>query len=393
MSEGQPRTSWLDVSGWGAFLAASWTWCIGMFLPVLLVRDFGPMSFLVFAIPNIMGAIIMGMVLERPGASESLVKHHSAACYTFSFITLAFQLFFLCWLILGLDPSVTRWTLAPMLLVIVLTGRRGQVSHWTRLLAILVLVTSLGAGAYWLSKGAPISFIEPPRFGIHELAWLAPVCVFGFGLCPYLDLTFHAARQQAPGRAGTVAFVLGFAIFFFSMILLTVIYTGPLLEAAQRGGHAVGPGLAPAPIIVHMSVQLAFTIMLHRVWIEPEASPLGGRTPSNSSLLALVLGVAAALLTRRFEFAGLSGPEVTYRAFMAFYGLVFPAYVWVCVLPLPADRFPTRRRATAFAVSVLVAAPMYWLAFINGLTWWLAPALAVILVAGLIAREPRAAAA
>ncbi|MDB5302268.1 MAG: hypothetical protein JWO87_3931, partial [Phycisphaerales bacterium] len=51
-----PDNSRLFALGWGAFLACSWTWCIGMFLPVLLVRDFGEMGWLVFAAPNVVGA-------------------------------------------------------------------------------------------------------------------------------------------------------------------------------------------------------------------------------------------------------------------------------------------------------------------------------------------------
>ena len=52
------------VAGWAVFLAMSWTWCIGMFLPVLLLRDLGLGGFLVFAIPNILGAAAMGWLLR-----------------------------------------------------------------------------------------------------------------------------------------------------------------------------------------------------------------------------------------------------------------------------------------------------------------------------------------
>ena len=41
--------------GWAAFLASSWTWCIGMFLPVLMIRDYGGWGWAVFALPNILG--------------------------------------------------------------------------------------------------------------------------------------------------------------------------------------------------------------------------------------------------------------------------------------------------------------------------------------------------
>jgi hypothetical protein len=140
-----------------------------------------------------------------------------------------------------------------------------------------------------------------------------------------------------------------------------------------------------------MSIQLVFTIMLHKSWLEADPSPAGPKAPANASLLALVVGVAAAIFGLKLPgLEGLSGPELVYRLFMAFYGLVFPAYVWTCMLPLGSA--PTRRRALAFVGAVTIAAPMYWLGFVQSQTWWLAPGVLVILIAGLIAREPRAAA-
>ena len=38
---------------WAIYLGASWTWCIGMFLPVLLVREYGAWAWVVFAVPNV----------------------------------------------------------------------------------------------------------------------------------------------------------------------------------------------------------------------------------------------------------------------------------------------------------------------------------------------------
>jgi hypothetical protein len=386
-----PRTSFLDVIGWAAFLAASWTWCIGMFLPVLLVRDFGPKSFAIFAVPNVMGAALMGAVLHRSGASESVVRHHGVACWAFSFITVAFQAFFVCWLIFGLDAAVPRWVLVPMLFVIPFLMRAEKPSPLTRLISILVLIISLAAGVWWLRHASPAASIEPARLPQRDLLWLAPVCVLGFALCPYLDLTFHSTRQNAKGPPGTAAFILGFGVFFFAMILLTLLYAGPLLQRAQDGGRSVQPGLAPAPIVLHMSVQLVFTIMLHKSWLEADPSPAGPRAPANASLLALVMGVAAAIFGLKLPDSwGLSGPELVYRLFMAFYGLVFPAYVWTCMLPLGSA--PSRTRLITFLTALGIAGPMYWLGFVQSQTWWLAPGILVILVAGLVAREPRPAA-
>ena len=62
-----PRT-WTATAGWGLFCACSWTWCIGMFLPVILIRDLGGAGFLAFAIPNLFGFGLAGS--ESFGALE-----------------------------------------------------------------------------------------------------------------------------------------------------------------------------------------------------------------------------------------------------------------------------------------------------------------------------------
>ena len=62
----EPRTpnslaapSWMNTLGWAAYLGMSWTWCIGMFLPVLLIRDYGIWGFVVFAVPTLRNPRLM----------------------------------------------------------------------------------------------------------------------------------------------------------------------------------------------------------------------------------------------------------------------------------------------------------------------------------------------
>src|SRR3954467_2802578 len=69
----------LATLGWALFLGVSWTWCIGMFLPVLLVRGYRMWGWVVFAIPNVVGAAMMGWVLREPSASERLAWAHRGA--------------------------------------------------------------------------------------------------------------------------------------------------------------------------------------------------------------------------------------------------------------------------------------------------------------------------
>src|SRR4029078_4524317 len=82
---------------WAVFLGMSWTWCIGMFLPVLLVRDYGPWAWGAFAIPHVVGAAAMGWVLST-GASDDIARNHSFWVKAFSWVTAAFQIFFAFWI-------------------------------------------------------------------------------------------------------------------------------------------------------------------------------------------------------------------------------------------------------------------------------------------------------
>src|SRR5215208_5970899 len=84
---------------WAFFLACSWTWCIGMFLPVLLVRNWGIWGWAVFAVPNVIGAAAMGFVLRSRQSSEDILINHKTPIAIFSLITIAFHLYFVYWFI------------------------------------------------------------------------------------------------------------------------------------------------------------------------------------------------------------------------------------------------------------------------------------------------------
>src|SRR5438045_2624614 len=84
----------LHVLLWAIYLAMSWTWCIGMFLLVLLVREYGSWGWVIFAIPNVLGAATMGWILRDARDSERFAAAHRHALTTFSFVIVSFQIFF-----------------------------------------------------------------------------------------------------------------------------------------------------------------------------------------------------------------------------------------------------------------------------------------------------------
>lgn len=382
-------SAWLWTLGWSAFLACSWTWCIGMFLPGLLLRDFGPASFLVFALPNIIGAAAFGLIFRKDGSSEAFVATHSEACRAFSFVTLAFQWFFLFRLIMPMQISASPviYAIAGLALLSMLLPAPTRSGAWTLIIAGLVFALSLAcAGIFtydnWetLASAAPRPALATPA---RDLALLAPVSIFGFLLCPALDLTFHQARRLAPGPRGTLAFLLGFGLLFAAMIAFTYVYMTVGLPA-----NSPWEALRPTVVFVHVMVQLAFTIRLHTSWISERFVPPSDRPQTSPVLAITVIGVGAAFGANALSgYAGLDFPEIVYRLFMTFYALIFPAYVWLCAIPT-RDRHsgPRLDKLVVLAITIALAGPFFWLGLIERHTLWLAPGVAILLLSRLAVR-------
>jgi hypothetical protein len=392
----------LRTLGWAAYLGVSWTWCIGMFLPILLMRDFGWWAFPVFAIPNVVGAAAMGWVLRDRGQARRVAEAHRSASFVFSLVTVSFQVFFLVWLLLSAGEG---W-LSPMMMVVIGAGIAASLLLVKRGVpelvgSVLVWLLSLGIGVFLLSRGGLHNGLAmPPVLPVVSLVWLAPVCLFGFALCPYLDATFLRAAREAPSSPG--AFALGFGVCFFTMILLTLGYARLLLPMA--GAESEWRAVRFADVVrVHIIVQIAFTILAHLLcWVSsPGSSGSSERSSAErhwfgvDSLVAAVavLLPLAALATP--SIAGLSGYEVAYRLFMTFYGLIFPAYVWVCMIPTRDGHSGVKgerggRKLVVLLAAVAVASPCYWMGFIERETWWLAPGLGVVLMARVVVMGRRA---
>lgn len=435
MSQDSPNSIRLGRTvGEGMYLASSWTWCIGMFLPILLLRDMGAWSWLAFAIPNVVGAAAMGAVLAAPGHSAALTTAHHTAMRWFSIVTLAFQLYFLVWILIDAPASIQPWLLALMLVVIVFSGRHARGTRWSRAAVACTYIASAALGAFYVSAVGLPSL--PPSIGpmVIDLAFLAPVCVLGFALCPYLDLSFHAVRQRTPGREGTVAFLVGFGVFFLAMIVLTLVYApsvlasttlGPAFAAGvtpSGGGAGTGSGAlssltgAGIAILAHLTIQASITAAIHLGFanarhaqhtresntLASEPAPPQPAHPDSAppepaatiinrfgatALAGLIATLAIAALALP-SYAGLTMLEIVYRGFMAFYGLIAPAYVWTCMVPSWSAPAPPRvKHLRVMVLAILLAAPFYWIGFIEREYAYLAGGVLVVLVSGLLARR------
>jgi hypothetical protein len=361
-----------------------------MFLPALLVRDNGVWAWVVFALPNVIGAAGMGWVLQRQGASEQLVSRHAAAMTAFSVVTILFHVLFLGWVLMWLGGQ--KWVLAAAGMGVVfyplLRARRA-----TLVLSAIVLAASLAAFVVAVLdvERAPV----PSVTTTSDLFPLAIVCLLGFLLCPYLDLTFHRARQATGTYAAIASFTIGFGVFFLLMILFTLWYAPMVLPADAGGTGAAVVGMVGLAIAAHMAAQSGFTVAAHAVEI---AKRIRARRRDGQwgALAGLLVGIGLLVATLVVRDRGgylsqngriLSGPELGYRLFMSFYALIAPAYVLAVLIPWPRSRSTEKQRWIGFAIALAVATPAFWFAFIEQQMYWaLVGVAAVLLVRPILER-------
>ena len=334
--------------GWSLYAASSWTWCIGLFLPAILLQWFGWPGFLMIAIPNCIGAAAMGLFLGSPGASRRFCTRHHTAIGSFVGLTIAFHLIFLAivahWLSpvdLQLTAGWLVWPVAAMAMawVVSLMPR-----PWWPLLGLLaflsgVVVVFLASGT-WSCPGW--SGIRPPI----DLLWLSPVFVIGFLLCPWLDAPFHRARQETQG---SLTFVL-LAPLFLCMLLVTASYW-PLTE-----------GTATMSVLLWLFGQSVFTIAANL-----RECRVGGVAHSNDMGWfwgCIIVAAFGVVLVFNNTWAGAMN---LYLGLLAVYGIAFPAIIlaW-CRRRSPAVTTP---RVFRLVVVLLIAGWLGNIGFITGPAW------------------------
>ncbi|MEL6328673.1 MAG: hypothetical protein AAFR38_03345 [Planctomycetota bacterium] len=373
-----PPSPW-RIAGWALFLACSWTWCIGMFMPALMARDFGWPGFLVFAVPNVLGAAAMAWFYGSAEASRRFVEEHKPAVIGFSLVTILYQAFFLGWLCTGWNPADSLPWLVP--LAVVAWTALAFVQRTPRVLvaAGVVWAISMGAGVYLANTGRLEWQSRAEPFFESGLIWMAPVSTLGFLLCPHLDPTFHRARRGMGRNESRAAFALGFGVFFAAMIALTYAAREHLLWGESA------TDLAPKLYAVHAVIQLCFTVRVHAAALRDLPTlRMPRRWVATAITLGLSLGIAMSFWSG-LEDAGVSGREVAYRVLLSAYGLLFPGYLLIAKARGRADRITYWLAAAA----VCVAGVFYWNGFLeldephNEL--WLVPGLVVVFAAAALA--------
>lgn len=314
-------------AGWGLFLASSWTWCIGMFLPLILLREWGWRGFWLFAAANVLGAAAVGFWWSR-AASEAFMARRRWLLALFSVATIAFQAFFVAWLVRAalerafddgfahmgwavLDPlpGFVAWLAATgtMLLVVVL-GARASLG-WRQLGAIATIGSLILWGAYGIEGWRLVGEGRAPA---RELWFIAPAIMLGFVVCPHLDLSLHRVVRESPGRLPWIVFALSFPLM--------------LLFAASSYSPA-GPRTL-APLVAWWFIQASFTSAVHAREIHAIRLPGAGAWIVGAIVVgALAAGPISGVWAA--EGADASGAvslgEPAYLRFLGLYGAVFPA--------------------------------------------------------------------
>ncbi len=354
--ESEPQY-FLRVVGWAVYLACSWTWCIGMYLPVVLLDHYGWPGIVAFAIPNVAGVVLFGFGVGVVAHSRSMISGNRGAMLWFSLITIAFHVYFLA-AVWGYElqhvPALLTFFVPLPVVAAAWMARRLSDRSMVRVAAgvyafswaLVFLLARLGDGEHlrepvWATR---------PESGV---VFLAPALIIGFLLCPYLDLTFHRAFKAVGGRGpGKTTFAL-FGLAFSMMLLFTFYYS---LSGFRW------------PVIVHILVQSWFTMTLHFKEIDVRATTAAGEALGRWLWPVLALSWLLALV-----------PVVDYRWWFLFTGLVFPAYVALIMVRRRLGQPAVHQAVLALVVAVLT--PFAALSFLVGGLEWLAlvPSVALVL--------------
>ena len=372
----RPLTLAASTAGWGLYCASSWTWCIGMFLPIVLLSRFGWAGFWAFLIPNVLGCAGFGYLFSRE-SSRRFATNHAPALRWFSMATIAFQVFFLGWsagtfvyapeaaasgdaAVAGAATDTLAWPVLGTILTwtagaFAFSGRGDLFWRWFAAIAAIGS-GSLFAIAIFQTGGPPAA--PRPEAGASLLG-AAPIIALGFFACPSLDATFHRARQQTPSRH---AFAI-FGLVFAGMLA----FAGWVFDGLSP--ERIAATLLPL-VVAQWTLQLVFTIGAHvrEVGLLP-----GGLVGSRPLLLvAVLIGTIAGL-------PAIAGESV-YLCFLGLYAIPFPMYVIAAVV---AGGHGLRPAASAWVIGLsILLGPLGWLGFIENQTLLLLPAAAGTAIAG-----------
>lgn len=295
------------------YLACSWLWCLGGFLPLILSRDYGWPALAAFTIFNVAGATAMGFFFKHRAQQKVFESKHKSALAFFSYVTIAYQLFFVAWL--GSMLGQPLLLLAVLSIALIIYHSKRVITYWAVIFYLLCIALLIGfLGGDW----------QPAELN-SKVYW--PHAVFplaiGFIFSPYLDMTFHRAYRESENPK--LSFALGFGVLFLSLLGFVFIYAGNLGDIFFN--KAV-PAAVIYPVVCFLVLQIAFTIAAHcselstQKYIKPSflAGGIAGFSMISFGLLKVIEGSST-------PWGNIPLEETMYKGFLFFYSLVFPLYL------------------------------------------------------------------
>ncbi|MGI1679050.1 MAG: hypothetical protein K6L75_09985 [Cellvibrionaceae bacterium] len=324
------------------YLACSWLWCIGAFFPLIILRDYGIGALIGFTTFNVVGAAAFAFYFTEK-KRRLFIQQHQFMLNIFSGVTAIFQIFFVAWL----SQLLGMYWLLPLMLSLALLFYMGN--RLVTVCSIALYFISLIFFAIF-SNSATIDWSHQLQLGwTHVLLPLA----MGFMFSPYLDLTFHRAFQQSEKPKFT--FVLGFGVFFLSLVCFVFAYSSELTKLFFDGDTLQK---ALYPIVAFIILQTAFTLAVH-----VREYKRFNNSQDRPIKLWICLSVASLIISlfmmniNDFKIPLISSAnvgEIIYKCFLFFYGLVCPIYLLL----------HTNRRYMVF--TLVCISPFYAIGFLIG---------------------------
>jgi hypothetical protein len=351
-----------------------------MFLPVILMRELGIPGVIAFAIPNVVGAAALGWVIRSAEQSRRMIAENREAFVWFSLITIIYHAYFAAWMIRRIAGPEAGIAIGAIFIFFWFT------LQWQRggnfLACTIALIVSAVVMAWGFSRG-DLPYLAQPvgseKLPVINNLFLAPAWLLGFLCCPYLDLTFHAARQAMTKNESRAGFTIGFGIVFAAMLVLTVCYSGWLVVGFNRDQK---PQLALI-LAVHLIVQSCLTCALHAREIGRVHTRFRIGQFLAFSVLLLLAVFAGVVVRDRPGLNGISLGELIYRGFLGFYGLIFPAFIWLRLCK-------PKRTLARVAIVIVIAAPMFVLGFFYEQMLFFVPGVLIVVLSKFLPDGGRA---
>lgn len=181
---------------------------------------------------------------------------------------------------------------------------------------------------------------------------------------------------------------MGFGVFFFSMILLTVLYSGPIVALTSPDTDLIA-SIAPwigAYIAIHFLLQLWFTDSVHETELNFYRHKDSNTLYRVDFWLIPIFVLGYINMNHKLDAAfGLSWGELGYRAFLTFYGLIFPTYVYLNIWNVRGRclRTRTQRSTLVTVIAIVLASPLFFMGFFVRDERYIPAGVAILLAAKL----------